>query len=204
MVIAVTILGYTCLNYEMAIEEQKALEEEINERKYAVPDIELEKISDTQIKVRDKIVQYENVSDDTLKWYADQIEKCPDYLLSTVDEIHIVTRERLLELKPESKSTTIGFHKHYGTYSIVVLSEYKTTDRTVFLHEAIHAYDAQYEITDSPEFQSIYQAEGLEYDERAKNIKEYFAYSYTDYLTHDFNRSKYPQTTEFYKKLDQE
>lgn len=198
----VLIIFGTALNFNQIPWNLEQYNLQKSQELYEVPDIELKKISDTQIKVKDKIIQFENVSDNTLKWYADQMEKCPNYLFETVDEIHIVTRKRLLELKQESKSTTIGFHKHYGTYSIVVLSDYKTTDRTVFLHEAIHAFDVQHTITSSLEFQNIYQAEGLEYDERAKDIKEYFAYSYVDYLMKDFDYSKYPLTTEFYKKLE--
>lgn len=201
LLVIILIFG-TALNFNQIPWSLESYNLQERQDMYQIPDIELKMISNTQIKVKDKIIQFENVSDNTLKWYAYQIEKCPDYLLSTVDDIYIVTRDRLLELKPESKSTTIGFHKHYGTYSIVVLSDYKTTDRTIFLHEAIHAFDAEYNITASPIFINIYETEGQNYDTRAKNIKEYFAYSYSDYLTHDFNSSEYPQTTEFYKKLE--
>lgn len=201
-IMIIVILGYTCYSYNMVLENQQAYEEEVKTKKYSIPNIELEKVSENEILVKGKIVQFEGVSDDTLKWYADQIEKCPDYLLVTAEEIHIVTHDRLLELRPDASNKIIGYHKHYGSYSKIILSDYKTDDRTVFLHEAIHAYDAQYGITEMPEFQNIYATEGLDYDERVSDVKEYFAYSYVDYLTNNFNKSKYPLTAEFYQNLN--
>lgn len=201
-IMIIVILGYTCYSYNMVLENQQAYEEEVKTKKYSIPNIELEKVSENEILVKGKIVQFEGVSDDTLKWYADQIEKCPDYLLSTVEEIHVVTHDRLLELRPDASDKTIGYHKHYDSYSKIILSDYKTEDRTVFLHEAIHAYDAQYGITEMPEFQNIYATEGLDYDERVSDVKEYFAYSYVDYLTDNLNKSKYPLTAEFYQNTN--
>lgn len=203
-VVIVTILAYACYSYNMVPENKQEYEEEINAEKYSIPNIELEKISANEILVKEKRVQFEGVSDDTLRWYADQIEKCPDYLLATVEEIHIVTHDRLLELRPDASNKIIGYHKHYGSYSKIILSDYKTDDRTVFLHEAIHAYDAQYGITEMPKFQNIYATEGLDYDERVSDVKEYFAYSYVDYLTDNLNKSKYPLTAEFYQNTNYE
>ena len=91
LLVIILIFG-TALNFNQIPWSLESYNLQERQDMYQIPDIELKMISNTQIKVKDKIIQFENVSDNTLKWYAYQIEKCPDYLLSTVDDIYIVTR----------------------------------------------------------------------------------------------------------------
>ena len=90
-------------------------------------------------------------------------------------------------------------YRHYDCKS---LTDYETEDQTVFEHEAIHAYDAEYGITKQAAFINIYQLEGLDYDERADDIKEYFAYSYVDFLEDKLDKDQYPETYTFYANLN--
>lgn len=193
------LFGYTEYREITNLEQ---VQSKINEKNNAFQDIELNKISNNQILVRNFIINYSNVSDDTLKWYAKQIEECPAYLFNTVDEIFIISHEQLLANNKNRNEDTIACHVHNNSYSVIYLSDYETSDQTIFEHEAIHAYDAEYGITNQLSFISIYQAEGLNYDERADDIKEYFAYSYVDFLEYKLDKEEYPKTYAFYLTLN--
>ena len=184
------------------MKEIEAIQSEKEQIQYKIPDIELNKISNKQMLVRNFIVNYSNVSDEILKRYAYQIENCPQYLLETVDEILIIPHSELTKFNPNCTDTTIASHVHRESFSTIYLTDYETEDQTVFEHEAIHAYDAEYGITKQAAFINIYQLEGLDYDERADDIKEYFAYSYVDFLEDKLDKDQYPETYTFYTNLN--
>ena len=92
------------------IKEIEAIQSEKEQIQYKIPDIELNKISNKQMLVRNFIVNYSNVSDEILKRYAYQIENCPQYLLETVDEIFIIPHSELTKFNPNCTDTTIASH----------------------------------------------------------------------------------------------
>ena len=165
------------------------IEKEIN-------NVTLNYLDSSHISVRGKCVSFHGVDESVLKYHVYEIINCPDYLFDCVETIEIVPSNELEEDRDNER--VVASHYHKGDNSKVVLTDKIRYELHPFLHEAIHAFDADFDITSSEEFLKIYEKD-KGYDERADEPTEHFAYSYTSYLSNDEDTmSRIPETKKFY------
>lgn len=149
-----------------------------------------------------------NVSQEAIDKYVKEINICPQYLLDMVDKIVIASQD-VMESEYQANNTdtdtVVGHTQYIDGNAIVILNATNTGDTDdVFIHEAVHAYDAKANISKIKQFKSIYKKEKNSASKYAdKNESEFFAYTYTEYVTKgkDELKKTCPKVAEFYEKM---
>lgn len=149
-----------------------------------------------------------DVSQEAIDKYVKEINICPQYLLDMVDKIVIASQD-VMESEYQANNTdtdtVVGHTQYIDGNAIVILNATNTGDTDdVFIHEAVHVYDAKANISKIKQFKSIYKKEKNSASKYAdKNESEFFAYTYTEYVTKgkDELKKTCPKVTEFYEKM---
>ena len=161
------------------------------------------------ILVRNHVVYLEgNVSQNAIDEYVKEINACPQYLLDMVDKIVIASQD-VMEAQYQANNTdtdTIVGHTQYIDGNAITILNGTTLGDTddVFIHEAVHAYDAKAGISKIKQFKTIYKQEKGNASKYAdKNEAEFFAYTYTEYVTKgkDELKKTCPKIAEFYESM---
>ena len=162
------------------------------------------------ILVRNHAVYLEgNVSQDAINEYVQEINACPQYLLDMVDKIVIASQD-VMEAEYQANNTdtdtVVGHTQYIDEEAIVILNGTTLGDTNdVFIHEASHAYDAKAKVSSVGDFKSIYKQEKDNASKYAdKNEAEFFAYTYTEYVTKgkDELSKTCPKVAEFYANMN--
>ena len=163
--------------------------------------------SSGEIIVRGKeIATYGILNQSMIDQYIFQLNSCPKYLFDQVDSWTIMPQEMMegqYNIKNTKDNITVGHTvAAEGNAKVVLNGDVLTKDQTTVIHEAAHAYDFKTGISRTKAFQKLYKEESKNAEKDAqKSISEYFAYTYTTYVTEgkDVLAQTCPKTAEFYE-----